>query len=841
MQQIQVQAPVQGMIVPLAENPDPVFAQKMAGDGICVDPTSEEVRAPIAGELVLVHPSMHAFTIRSPEGIELLTHVGIDTMGLRGEGFSLLAEQGAEVKAGQAILRFNAAQVGEKARSLLTAVLVTNPERIARFDGQAGFVEASAPLMQLELSSAAAAPAEAAPSGDIQRSQPIILPNPSGLHARPAAVLANIAQRFSSQLILQLEGREANAKSVTSVMMLNTKKGDAITVAASGSDAEAALKKLSQLLADGCGEDLSAAAAEQEQPVAVEAPADGPEGALTGLTAAPGICLGQLFMLTAQEPTVPERGGSQPEEEAKLKAGVDRAAAELSGLIAAAGGDAKAKILKVQLSLLEDPDLNASTARGLAEGKSAAYAWRRAYAELASGLSALNSPLLKERAADVRDVGRRVLANLVESAAQTAIELPEGAIVVAEEILPSDMAAFDKDKLAGICTVSGSPTSHVSILARNVGVPSLCGIPQEALRLESGTPALLDADHGALFPDPMEDLVAEAKEQIAEAARVRAEELAAAHKPARTKDGVRIEVVANITSEEEAGDGLEVGAEGVGLLRSEFLFYERSQPPSEDEQARCYETIARALGKDRPFIIRTLDVGGDKPLDYLKLPAEQNPFLGLRGVRVSLAHLDLFKTQLKAIGRAAHVGNVHVMFPMISGLSELRRVKEIMAETLPDAQLSQLKIGAMIEVPAAAALADLLAEELDFFSVGTNDLTQYTLAIDRGHPVLAKQADALHPGVLRMIAMTTAGARKLRRKVAVCGGVASDPLAAPLLVGLGVTELSVSVPAIPTVKAALARWSRAECEALAKEVMQLSTTEGIRARLHIRSEEKKAK
>lgn len=838
---LSVVAPLSGVVIPLDLNPDPVFAQRLTGDGVCVDPTSSEVLAPVAGQVTAIHRSKHAITIKSPSGVELLTHVGIDTVSLRGEGFETLVKVGDAVKQGQAVLRFDPEEVGRRARSLMTEILLPSGEGIKRISCASGLVEGGkSELIQIELGEPEKPSASAQGDGVVVEADPVELPNPMGLHARPAAVFAAAAQRFSSQVLLRIGSKEANGKSVTAIMMLNSQKGDAVRVAASGLDRDEALAELHQLLQTGCGEDLKAAAlehAEEAPGSAVAAPGPSSDDRFQGLTAAPGLRLGTIFKLDAGEPEVPEFGKTAKEEHLAWLKGVSEAAEDIRDMLVAKPLDPSSKILKVQLSLLDDPELNAAAKKGIQEGKSAAFAWRKAYSGLADGLSKLKSAVLKERAADVRDIGRRVLAKLAQLPKEAKIEIPEGAIVIADEILPSDMAAFDRNRLFGIATLSGSPTSHVSILARNMGVAAVCGLPAEALELANGTPALIDADHGALIPNPAPELIQAAEAEIQKQATRRAKELEMAHQPAKTKDGHRIEVVANIGGITDAKEALKVGAEGVGLLRSEFLFYERPEPPSEDEQAATYTEIAKMFGKDRPFVIRTLDVGGDKPLEFLKLPTEANPFLGMRGVRVSFEHEALFRTQLRAIGRAADHGQVHLMFPMIAGLEDARRAVKILNEEL-GVKRAKVKVGIMIEVPAAAALADLLAEELDFFSIGTNDLTQYTLAIDRGHPVLAKRADALHPGVLRMIASTARGAQKRERTVAVCGGVASDPLAVPLLVGLGVNELSVSVPVIPEVKAVLAQWTLAECNALAQEVLQLGTTEEIRARLHLGREEK---
>jgi phosphocarrier protein FPr/phosphocarrier protein len=466
---------------------------------------------------------------------------------------------------------------------------------------------------------------------------------------------------------------------------------------------------------------------------------------------------------------------------------------------------------------------------GIKAGKSAAFAWRAAFTASAAQLAGLESALLRERANDIRDVGHRVLA-LLTGSVQTRVEAPADSILIAEELSPSEAAQLDRTKVLGLCTSAGGPTGHVAILARSLGIPAVCGIDPGALELPDGTVVVLDGAKGILKQAPGEAALAEARASIGRQTAQRAQEREAAQKPAVTADGVAIEVAANIRNAQEAREAVTAGAQGVGLLRSEFLFLDRETAPTEDEQAAEYSAVAKILGPGRKLVIRTLDVGGDKPLSYLPLPSEANPFLGLRGVRVSLARPDLFRTQLRAILRAAPMGDLHIMFPMIATLEELRAARRILGEEA-EALGRSAKVGVMIEVPSAVLIADALAPEADFFSIGTNDLTQYCMAMDRGHPQLAKQADALHPSVLKLIGLTVESAHKHGRWVGICGGLASDVLAIPALLGLGVDELSVSVPVIGAVKARIARLRKRDCTGLAAEILQMSTAAEVRKRL----------
>ncbi|MDR3411189.1 MAG: phosphoenolpyruvate--protein phosphotransferase [Formivibrio sp.] len=830
--QMDIRAPLSGVVVPLDSIPDPVFAQKMVGDGVSIDPTSNEVLAPVAGTVTQLHHAHHALAITADNGVEVLIHIGLDTVLLKGQGFTPLVAQGDRVECGQAVLRFDVEYVASHARSLLTEVIITSGDKVAFMKPASGLVEAGkSVLLHLELIDGVSSVATAT-AGDAVFSNKVSLPNPVGLHARPAAILATEAKKYTSDIRLLRGADEVNAKSVVAIMGLSTTQGELVQIKATGADAQKAAAELARLLADGCGEkpgDAPDTPVESVKAEPVARPVASVPGELSGAAASPGLAVGRVIQFRHDAIDVQEIGDSQPQEKAKFDAALREAAVQIDELKKKIADPSKAQILDAHLALLDDPDLIELAQAALAQGKSAAFAWQSAFTSNAAKLEKLENALLRERANDIRDVGRRVLS-LLAGVKQAQIVVPDGSILIAEELTPSDTASFDRSKLLGFCTTTGGSTSHVAILARSMGIPAVCGIDEAALALADGTQVVIDGSLGTLRVEPDAAYLVQTQERIVRLAAKREEEKAAAFNQAKTSDGHRVEVVANIRNAADAREAVAAGAEGVGLLRSEFLFDERDSAPSEDEQAEAYMAVAEALGKDRPFVVRTLDVGGDKPLSYLPLPKEDNPFLGMRGIRVSLDHPEMFRTQLRAILRAAPLGNVHIMFPMISGLDEVRAAKAILAEEQKNFKHS-VKVGVMIEVPSAAAIAEVLAREVDFFSIGTNDLTQYTLAMDRGHPKLAKHADALHPAVLRMIAMTVEGAHKHGKWVGVCGGIASDSLAVPVLVGLGVDELSVDVPSIAAVKATLSRLTFEECKSLAGEVLKYGTSAEVRALL----------
>jgi phosphocarrier protein FPr len=408
-------------------------------------------------------------------------------------------------------------------------------------------------------------------------------------------------------------------------------------------------------------------------------------------------------------------------------------------------------------------------------------------------------------------------------------ELPENTILVAKDLTPSDTAKLNPAFVKGICTTLGGASSHSAILARAMGIAAMAGVEAKIMTLH-GTEVLLDTAKGYLLLSPTEAEMAQL--DVIKNAAEQQKALALAHKDetAVTLDGVRFEIAGNIAKVSDAQKLVEMGGEAVGLLRSEFLYQDQSVAPSEDDQEQVYRAVLQTLGP-RPLVVRTLDVGGDKPLAYLPLPKEDNPFLGERGIRVGLDKPAVLRQQVRALLKAAEAGNLRIMFPMVASLFELKLAKQVVKEEAEKLaiDISGIQIGIMIEVPSAAVMADVLAEHVDFFSIGTNDLTQYTLAIDRGHPKLAAIADGLHPAVLRLIDMTVKAAHAKGKWAGICGGLAGEKDAVPILVGLGIDELSVSVPSIPEVKHQVRHLNQQACQLIAAKAMSCADAKDVRA------------
>lgn len=831
MSNLVLSAPMKGWIAPLDETPDAVFAERMLGDGLAIDPLGSTLHAPCDATVVTVHRARHAVTLRAANGAEILMHVGLETVALNGEGFTVFIKEGQAVKAGDKLLGFDLDLLAQRARSLITPVVVTNLDtfQIVRRDQDRELAVGDF-LMELSpIGGAVSVSPESA--GEVARD--VVVPLVHGIHARPAARVAETARKFMAEVALVAVNRRASAKSPVGVMSLAIRHGDTIQVVASGVDADAAILALAELIESGMGEGGSVPAPAPAPALAVaEAAPTGPielprDGVLKGVLAAPGLAIGKAVRLASADIVVREAGEGVAHEEAALAAAIDTVRARIE-TAATKGDKARKAILGAHLAFLEDPELSAGARRLIGEGKSAGFAWRKAVGGYVDALRGLGDRRLAERVDDLVDLERQVLRALSGEEEGEAV-LPPGSILLADELLPSQLMGVDPGVVAGFCTARGGPTSHVAILAAAMGIPALVAVGAAVLSVEDGAALILDADSGTLRVAPDAPALEAAQTALAQRQERKAAAKAAAHQPCVTRDGTRIEVFANTGSLNDALAAVANGAEGSGLLRTEFLFLDRETPPDEDEQARQYQAIASALD-GRPLIIRTLDVGGDKAAPYLPIPAEENPALGLRGVRVSLWRPHLLKTQLRAILRVTPLGQCKIMVPMVASLDELRAVRAVLEEAKREMGIvEKVELGVMIETPAAAVTADLIAAEADFLSIGTNDLTQYVLAMDRGNPELAARIDALHPAVLRMIDQTCKGAAKHHRWVGVCGGLASDLAAVPILLGLGVTELSTTASIAPEVKASVRSLSLDACRSLAAQALDQASPEAVRA------------
>ncbi|MDA3921667.1 MAG: phosphoenolpyruvate--protein phosphotransferase [Salinisphaera sp.] len=671
--------------------------------------------------------------------------------------------------------------------------------------------------------------------------------NAHGMHARPAKQLVQIAREQAMPIRLRLESGGADsvsATSLTKVIGLGARRGQMLVFSAEGAGAGQALEAIAAAVRGGLGEDVlpledtsdARPSRNKTQPLS-PVPAPAPDTGLIGVSASPGQAIAPVFVMRLPQFAYAETCDDSVTERRRLDQAIRQAYTQVVDLVQRAdGGDEMAEILSMHEEMLRDPELREAAIDAINEGASAEAGWWSAIDASARAQAALADRFLAERAADLRDVGRRVLGLLCGIAMPEPPDTPY--VLVAEDIGPSDVAQLDTERVRGLLTAKGGATSHSAILARSLGIPAVVGAGESVLSLADGWLLILDGDRGRAIPEPSPERLARTEKTIAEQAVLQEKAFSARFEPAVTIDGRRVEVAANLGNTAHTRDAVERGAEGIGLLRTEFIFMAHASAPDLSTQVGEYRQAFDALDDKWPLVARTLDVGGDKPLDYWPVPPEDNPFLGLRGIRLALTRPAILETQMRALLTAAGSRPLRIMFPMVKDLAEFRAARAIfdrvLAEQTAQGVTPDVQLGVMIEIPSCALLAETLAPHVDFFSIGTNDLTQYTLAIDRGHPRLSAQADGLHPAVLRLIRLTVDAAHRHNCWVGVCGELASDAQAIGVLVGLGVDEVSVNARQVALVKTRIRELSFERAAADSQKLIALATAADVRHAIEAR-------
>ncbi|MFM0719991.1 phosphoenolpyruvate--protein phosphotransferase [Paraburkholderia strydomiana] len=834
-------APLTGPVVPLAQVHDPVFSGGMFGDGIGIDPLEGRLVAPCDGTVTHLARTGHALTLATAEGAEILLHIGIDTVELNGKGFAPMVEQGAHVRAGDVLIEFDQDQVALNAPSLVSVIAIANSDAFEIVErAQGGVLKAGeTPLLMLRARDGAAADASRQLSATKvmeEARRQVTLVHAGGLHARPAARAREAARGFDARVEVRYEGRKAAIESVIGLLGLGAGEGASVELLGVGPQAQAAVDAIAHELTREAHGEVEEKPARQSSPAPQTVPRAAGEAlapnTLAGVCAAPGIAVGKLVRWDDADIDPPEQASGTSAAESRL---LDKAIAtvdtDLDTTVRDAsqrGAHGEAGIFAVHRVLLEDPTLLDAARDLISLGKSAGFAWRETIRAQIGILSNVEDALLAERAADLRDIDKRVLRALgyTNAAART---LPEEAVLAAEEFTPSDLSSLDRSRVTALVMARGGATSHAAILARQAGIPALVAVGDALHAIPPGTQVVVNASTGRLEFEPTELDVEQARRERSRLADVREANRRTSQQAAVTSDGRAIEVAANIATLDDAKAAVDNGADAVGLLRTELLFIHRAAAPTTDEHRQSYQGIVDALS-GRTAIIRTLDVGADKEVDYLTLPPEPNPALGLRGIRLAQVRPDLLDDQLRGLLAVQPLGAVRILLPMVTDVGELIRIRKRIDELAREAGRTEpIEVGVMIEVPSAALLADQLAQHADFLSIGTNDLTQYTLAMDRCQADLAAQADGLHPAVLRLIAAAVQGADRYGKWVGVCGALAGDPLAMPLLIGLGVTELSVDPVSVPGIKARVRNLDYQLCRQRAQDALALESAQAVRA------------
>ena len=562
-----------------------------------------------------------------------------------------------------------------------------------------------------------------------------------------------------------------------------------------------------------------------------------------GAGVSPGIALGKVHVVRDEFDEVvryPIAPSQVPDEIGRFETALIQTRMqilEMQQRIAESIGAKDAAIFDAHLLVVEDRTLIDEVLRKLETDLcNVEWVFQGVATRYAETLNKIDDPYLRERALDIQDVTKRVIRNLQGKAPKTFIALDEPHILVTHNLTPSDTASIDRVNVLGIATDLGSRTSHTAILARSLSIPAIVGLHDITAKLETGQQVLLDGNDGWLILDPMPETLAQYAKIESRRARVTAQLKELRETTSTTRDGRHIVLSANIELPEDVDAVKANGAEGIGLYRTEFLYLNRPTLPTEEEQYRTYRKVAERVCPD-PLIIRTFDLGGDKLAPgTVDIGDELNPFLGWRAIRFCLENLEIFKTQLRAILRASAVGNVKIMFPMISGVDELRRATAVLEECKEELRSSKmdmaerLEVGAMIEIPSAAICAGVLAAEVDFFSIGTNDLIQYALAVDRVNEKIAHLYEPTHPAIVRLLKMIADAAHANKLWVGVCGEMAGDVALVPLLLGLGMDELSAAATLVPRVKRAVQSLTIPECRELVEETFKLNTASEILAR-----------
>ncbi|MFB5086995.1 phosphoenolpyruvate--protein phosphotransferase [Psychrobacillus sp. PGGUH221] len=564
---------------------------------------------------------------------------------------------------------------------------------------------------------------------------------------------------------------------------------------------------------------------------------------IKGIAASGGIAIGKAFLMTEPDLTVTKASVANTEEEVtRFNEAVNAAKLELQKIRDRAEvdlGAENAAIFDAHLLVLSDPELIGTVEGKIKDESVNAEAALQETADMYVAMfEQLDNEYMRERAADIKDVTKRVIARLLGMEVPNIGLINEEVIVISKDLAPSDTAQLNRAFAKGFTTDMGGRTSHSAIMARSLEIPAVVGTKNATATIKQGDIVIVDGDNGEVIinpaPDVIEGYVAKIKEQEAE----KKELLLLKNKPTVTQDGIHVEVAANIGTPKDVESVLENGGEGVGLYRTEFLYMERDALPTEEEQFQAYKQVLEEMG-DKPVVVRTLDIGGDKHLPYLNLPEEMNPFLGFRAIRLCLEEQTIFRTQLRALLRASEFGNLKIMFPMIATLEEFREAKQMLQEERErliqegTAVSEDIEIGIMVEIPSTAVLADQFAKEVDFFSVGTNDLIQYTMAADRMNESVAHLYQPYQPAILRLVKMVIDAAHAEKKWAGMCGEMAGDPIAIPLLIGLGLDEFSMSAPTMLKARKQINQLTQTEMQQLAEKALSMQTSEQVKQHVKV--------
>lgn len=817
---ITLYSPIKGKLIDISQVPDDAFAQKMLGDGVAFLPEEDFICAPSDAFVKTLHKCLHAIVLEK-DGFEILIHIGVDTVSLKGNGFKALVRDGDFVKQGQKLIEFDRNFLAQNAPSNVIIMVVASPLEVTVKKENPGEVNLQTKVFETTRQDSKEEKLQIQPSQEIY-TQDVIISNASGLHARPAGEVATLAQSFkNTEIFLEKNYKRANAKSVVEILGLNLEYGDKVQILALGENAEFAALEMKNFILREL-KDVVSQEPQKRSPITFK---PNQEVQVKGVGIFDGLAIGKAYVLEENKFKIEEKSTLPVSQElAKFESSLRRVKSNLDKERHSVYGQKdREEILLAHITILEDPFLIKETEQMIEKGYSSAFAFSTAIRRAINVLEKAGSDILRARVADFVDLETRIISDLTG----TNYGIPkftEDTIIIAKELLSHHLTEFN-EHIVGIIMAEGSALSHIAIMLKTLGLPSIIGAGNAVLDIPPGSDVILDAKTGTVTVNPLN--IQEIKQKAQYLKIHRQENLRHAFEPAQTKDGVKIIVSGNIGNIAQAKQSALQGGQGIGLVRTEFLFASSKKEPTEQEQYEIYQKIVD-LQNGNPVIIRTLDVGADKPIPFVPQIKEDNPILGRRGIRTSFSNVEMLKTQLRAIMRVKPYGLAKIMLPMVTFIEEISTVTRFVREEQEKLGIDKVSLGMMVEVPAAALMAKEFAKYADFFSIGTNDLTQYTLALDRSHPTLNFLSDSLNPSVLRMIKMTVEGASTQNRTVGVCGAVASEPAGAILLIGLGVRALSVVPNSIADIKALIRDLELKKCEEIAQKALLCNSAAEVR-------------
>lgn len=814
-------APCSGSIVSLEQINDATFSGRMLGDGIAINPSSGTIFAPFDGIITTLHKNRHALTIKSEE-IEVLIHIGLDTVNLNGEGFTAYTSAGKEVKKGEKLLTFDKHIIEKNGYDAAIVVIVLQPENAGLTKTTEPFVrENETCILSINANNEDKNPTDENPGNNDESvfSQTIIIRNKNGLHARPAGRLAKIASEFAERIEIEKDGIRVSAKSVTGILSLDVRKNDVVTIHASGKNARQAIETIIAGINEAEEEVHRPEAINTTKQEAVDFSKENIK--ITGTPINRGIVFGKAYWLKneANESTSIYKGFE--EEIRTLQNAIQKATEELEKEIGAASADSHKEILRAHLQILHDPYLTETAENHIKQKKTAANAFSKVIRQSISSLEKTSNAFIKERTGDYKDIERRVL-HAISGKTTTIPQIPENSIVFAGEFLPGDIAAL-ANKAKGVVSAKGSPTSHASIMLKNAGIPAIINTRVHLSEAISGKEVFLNATEGYAIINPAKEIKTETLKTIEETDKIDAINKKNAHEKAVTKDGVEIRITGNIGSAEEATTAIDNGAEGIGLVRTEFLFLHHTTVPTEEEQIERYREITTNAG-NKPVTFRLFDISEDKPLPFFRIPEEGNT--SFRGVRAYPENEAIIRTQIRALLHANSSQQIRILIPMVSEVSEIIYVNKLIEEEQQQLQYpAAVPVGMMIEIPNAVLMMKQFAPHVDFFSVGTNDLSQYASATDRQE---VQDNMYLNPGFLNLIRIIGETATFINKPVSVCGSMSGEFAAIPFLIGFGITELACPGGAIPGIKAFIRELDFNQCKNAAYQALELSNAKEVK-------------